>query len=142
MVNVTKTTTRAADNSPLRIDRVAVRAAARDSHTVHRMLDFILKVLLYLPWLLMAFLAFKFCQFRLAGFAKPNVDASGKWVLVTGAASGIGRATALAVLRYGGSVYAADVNEPALKQAFAEYGPDRVVRRGVFCCWRSTSLPL
>jgi len=47
--------------------------------------------------------------------------------LVTGAGSGIGRATALQILRYGGNVYACDMNEAAMKDAFAGFDSSRVL---------------
>ena len=46
-----------------------------------------------------------------------QVDYSGKTVVVTGAASGIGRASALLFASLGGSVVAADIDEKGLKEA-------------------------
>jgi NAD(P)-dependent dehydrogenase (short-subunit alcohol dehydrogenase family) len=43
-------------------------------------------------------------------------DMSGKAALVTGAASGLGRATALALARVGADVFIVDVNPPGLEQ--------------------------
>ena len=50
----------------------------------------------------------------------------GQWVAITGAASGIGKETALAILRGGGSVWAIDLTHEALERglsaAAAEHG--------------------
>ena len=51
---------------------------------------------------------------------RPN----GKIAMVTGAGSGIGRATALALLREGYSVVLAGRRREALEQTVAEAGPD------------------
>jgi NADP-dependent 3-hydroxy acid dehydrogenase YdfG len=83
--------------------------------------------LLWAPWIAIVYLGVKFYQYYQAGMASPDVNPSGKWILVTGAGSGIGKATAEAILRYGGNVYAADLNEAALNQAFSQYKSDRVV---------------
>src|SRR6187401_1362666 len=44
------------------------------------------------------------------------LDLTGKTVLVTGAASGIGRETALAFARAGANLVVCDVNEPGLEE--------------------------
>lgn len=49
-----------------------------------------------------------------------NIDYSGKSVVVTGAASGIGRASALLFARLGGKVTAADINEQGLASLVEE----------------------
>ena len=49
-----------------------------------------------------------------------TLDLTGKVALVTGAASGIGRATALAFAQAGASVVLADFNETAVKAAAEE----------------------
>lgn len=51
----------------------------------------------------------------------------GRTVIVTGAASGIGRATASRIVREGGRVIAADVSEDRLKELAAEFGEDVLV---------------
>jgi len=48
-------------------------------------------------------------------------------VLVTGGASGIGRATAARLLEEGARVAIADVNESAIAEAVEELGSDRLV---------------
>src|SRR3954469_23093990 len=53
------------------------------------------------------------------------MTANGKVALVTGAGSGIGRATALALLREGYAVVLAGRRPEALEQTLAEAGPDR-----------------
>jgi len=55
-------------------------------------------------------------------------DLSGKWVLVTGAASGIGRATALAFADAGASLFVADMNAERLETVRQE-----VMARGAEC---------
>lgn len=52
---------------------------------------------------------------------------AGRVALVTGGASGIGRATAARLLDEGATVAIADVNEPALQQAIAELGSERTL---------------
>src|SRR5256714_1981561 len=51
------------------------------------------------------------------------MESNGKIALVTGAGSGIGRATALALLREGYSVVLAGRRREALEQTVAEAGP-------------------
>jgi NAD(P)-dependent dehydrogenase (short-subunit alcohol dehydrogenase family) len=51
----------------------------------------------------------------------------GRTVIVTGAASGIGRATASRVVREGGRVVAVDIAEDRLKELTAEFGEDALV---------------
>ncbi len=53
-------------------------------------------------------------------FTMPSTSIAGKKVLITGAASGIGRATALAVLAKGGQVVLCDIQEEALDAFAAE----------------------
>ena len=50
----------------------------------------------------------------------PKVDFSGKVAFVTGAGSGIGRATAIAFAQAGASVTAADIAEKGLRETIAE----------------------
>lgn len=52
------------------------------------------------------------------------MDISGKVALVTGGASGLGRATAEAILAAGGRVALVDLNEDLARQAAAELGED------------------
>lgn len=52
---------------------------------------------------------------------------AGRTVVVTGAGSGIGRATASRILREGGRVVAVDIVEQRLKDLDAEFGSDRLV---------------
>lgn len=54
--------------------------------------------------------------------AKSQVSIPGKLSLVTGAGSGIGRATALALAERGAKVIACDINEEAAKQTAAQIG--------------------
>ena len=58
-----------------------------------------------------------------------SLDLTGKTALVTGAASGIGRETALAFARAGADLVVCDVNEPGLEQVA---GAIRGLGRGVF----------
>ncbi|MGB0849531.1 MAG: SDR family NAD(P)-dependent oxidoreductase, partial [Thiolinea sp.] len=51
-----------------------------------------------------------------------NHDFSNKTIIVTGAASGMGRATTLKLREYGATVYAADRNESALQNICAQSG--------------------
>lgn len=51
-----------------------------------------------------------------------NIDYSGKCIVVTGAASGIGRASALLFASLGGKVVAADINEQGLASLVEEIG--------------------
>jgi NAD(P)-dependent dehydrogenase (short-subunit alcohol dehydrogenase family) len=53
----------------------------------------------------------------------PDLDLGGKIALVTGAASGIGAATAGLLARLGASVVGADLADSAGEQVFAELGP-------------------
>ena len=58
-------------------------------------------------------------------------DLSGRWVLVTGAASGIGRETALAFAREGCDLVAVDVDEAGLLSLESElksFGADTLCR--------------
>ena len=64
-----------------------------------------------------------------------NLDFSGKTAIVTGAAHGFGRAIGLAFARRGASVWACDVIEDELEQAFAgkksaQQALDAAVERG------------
>lgn len=51
-----------------------------------------------------------------------NWDLRGKKAFVTGAGSGIGRATAIAAARAGAELYLTDINETGLKETVAEVG--------------------
>src|SRR3954464_13731261 len=59
----------------------------------------------------------------------PSLD--GRLCLVTGAASGIGRATALAAARAGAQLVLTDVNAGALDQVAGELGDAAVVHRAL-----------
>jgi len=53
-------------------------------------------------------------------FHKPKIDipSKDKYIFVTGAASGIGKATVEKLLKEGCSVYAADINKQLLEESF------------------------
>jgi NAD(P)-dependent dehydrogenase (short-subunit alcohol dehydrogenase family) len=80
------------------------------------------------PWIISIVTVVLLIRYWIAGSqTKADISAKGKWICVTGAASGVGRAACHAVLNYGGNVYAVDFNEEALRAAFVEYKEDRVV---------------
>ncbi|NGN67586.1 SDR family oxidoreductase [Streptomyces sp. A7024] len=53
----------------------------------------------------------------------PAYDLTGRSILVTGAASGIGRATALLLAQAGATVHCADLDEKGLDETVAQAGP-------------------
>jgi NAD(P)-dependent dehydrogenase (short-subunit alcohol dehydrogenase family) len=62
-----------------------------------------------------------------------------KWFLVTGAASGIGKAVCLKLLELGASVYATDINETALQEIYKSFGKQASVLQMLsyyyYCCY-------
>jgi NAD(P)-dependent dehydrogenase (short-subunit alcohol dehydrogenase family) len=85
--------------------------------------------LVWLPWVVLVVIVVALFRWKQATHVVADpANARGKWVCVTGAAQGIGRATACELLRLGANVYAADINAAGLDEAFAGFGEDRVVK--------------
>ena len=66
----------------------------------------------------------------------PTVDFTGKVAFVTGAGSGIGRATAIAFAQAGAAVTAADINETGLRTTASRNSRDLAARScsGILRC--------
>jgi len=87
--------------------------------------------LLVLPWLGIAWIVMLMVRMKRASQQRVqpgDAFARSKWVLVTGAASGIGKAAALEILRVGGNVVACDINVAGMDEAFAGFKNDRVLK--------------
>jgi NAD(P)-dependent dehydrogenase (short-subunit alcohol dehydrogenase family) len=85
------------------------------------------ELLLWSPWFVVGIVLVAMWRFKRSTLALADpARARGKFVVVTGAAMGIGLATAMELLRLGANVYACDINTKALDEAFAGFGSDRV----------------
>jgi NAD(P)-dependent dehydrogenase (short-subunit alcohol dehydrogenase family) len=89
-------------------------------------MSWVVAVLLGLPWFVVALALWRVWAYKRATLRRARpVDAKGRWVAVTGAASGIGKAVVAELLNLGAKVFAADMNAAALEAAFG--GDERVV---------------
>jgi NAD(P)-dependent dehydrogenase (short-subunit alcohol dehydrogenase family) len=89
-------------------------------------MSLLLGFLLGLPWFVLTVLIWRLWAYKRATLRRARREqAAGRWVVVTGAASGIGRAVVLELLNLGAKVFAADLNLAALEAAFG--GDARVV---------------
>jgi NAD(P)-dependent dehydrogenase (short-subunit alcohol dehydrogenase family) len=85
------------------------------------------ELLLWSPWFIVGVVLVAMWRFKRSTLVLADpARARGKFVVVTGAAMGIGLATAMELLRLGANVYACDINMMALNEAFAGFGSDRV----------------
>lgn len=93
------------------------------------MSDLLFVLLLGSPWIALCVLMWRLWAYKRATQRRARrADAVGRWVAVTGAASGIGRAVVAELLNLGANVFAADVNAAALEAAFGGESASRLVR--------------
>lgn len=115
--------------SDLRNTRVAL-LAFKDASTLN--MTWLWTAVLSLPWILSVLVIWRLWLYKRATHRRAQpAQAAGKWIAVTGAASGIGRAAVLQLLELGANVFAADISDAALTAAFGALS--EADRRRVVC---------